>query len=124
MSKFIAAASVADYVQMIDEPSMKMARYKMDKPVDADGTQFVEIMSFDLQLGADIASFNKINLQVETDYTGKQDGFLQRATGVNQEGRQAVVAYWKNKTNSDAALAGFMAHRIAKKLCRICSNQA
>jgi len=44
MQKFMSDASVADYAKMIDGPSMKMARFAIDKPFDANKSQFMEIM--------------------------------------------------------------------------------
>jgi len=114
MKKFMSDASVADYAQMIDGPTMKMARYKMDKAFDATNSQFVEIMAFDVKSGTDIAEFNAINQKVETDFTGKREGFLQRLTGVNEEGRQIVAVYWSSKASSDASIEAFMAHPTSK----------
>ena len=114
MKKFMSDASVADYAQMIDGPTMKMARYKMDKAFDATNSQFVEIMAFDVKSGTDIAEFNTLNQKVETDFTGKREGFLQRLTGVNEEGRQIVAVYWSSKASSDASIEAFMAHPTSK----------
>jgi len=114
MGKFMSDASVADYAQMIDGPTMKMDRFSMDKPFDATSSQFVEIMSFNVKDGSDMAKFNATNQKVETDFTGKRDGFLQRLTGVNADGRQVVAVYWTNKTLSDASLQPFMAAPISK----------
>ena len=66
MNKFMSDASVGDYAQMIDGPSMKMARYEMDKPFDAEKSQFVEVMSFDLVPGTDLTKFDVLNQKVET----------------------------------------------------------
>lgn len=114
MSKFMGDASVADYAQMIDGPSMKMARYAMDKAFDAKGSRFVEVMAFDLQAGTDIAAFDALNHKVETDVTAKREGFLQRLTGSNEEGKQVVAVYWASKATSDAALQPFMNAPLAK----------
>ncbi len=115
MSKFMGDASVADYAKMIDGPSMKMARYGMDKAFDANASEFVEVMTFDLKEGTDLANFNVVNQAVETDFTGKRKGFLQRLTGVNEEGRQAVAVYWTNKADSNASLSAFMGNPTAQK---------
>ncbi len=113
MNKFMGDASVADYAQMIDGNSMKMTRFTMNEPFNANKSQFVEIMSFDLNEGTDIKQFDVLNKRVETDFTGKRDGFLQRMTGVNEAGKQVVAVYWENKTKSDASLKPFMAAPIA-----------
>jgi len=114
MSKFMGDASVADYAQMIDGPSMKMARYAMDKAFDADDSRFVEIMSFDLKPGTDLTKFDALNQKVETDVTSKRDGFRQRLTGVDDAGKQVVAVYWASKATSDAALQPFMDAPISK----------
>ena len=115
MSKFMGEASVADYVQMIDGSTMKMSRYAMDKSFDAERSGFVEIMSFDLVDNKDMDKFNATNLKVETDFTGKREGFVQRLTGSNEAGKQVVAVYWKNKELSDSSLQPFMQAPIAKK---------
>lgn len=115
MNKFMGDASVADYAKMIDAKSMKMSRYAMDKAFNAADSRFVEIMSFDVNAGTDLVQFNTINQKVETDFTGKRKGFLQRLTGVNEAGRQVVAVYWANKELSDASLQPFMEAPISKQ---------
>jgi len=115
MSKFMKDKSVADYAAMIDGPTMKMNRYEMTEKFNADKSEFVEVMSFDLNEGTDLEKFNMLNKKVETDYTGTRKGFLQRMMGSNDEGRQAVAVYWTNKEDSDASLDGFMKNETAKK---------
>lgn len=115
MSKFMADASVADYAKMIDGPSMKMSRYGMDKAFTADESRFVEIMTFDLKPSTDVAAFDALNNSVESEVTAKRDGFLQRLTGVNEEGKQIVAIYWASKATSDAALQPFMDAPLAKE---------
>ncbi len=107
MNKFMGDASVADYAQMMNGSSMKMSRYVMDKDFDAPKSNFVEIMTFDLKEGTDIENFNLLNQKVETDFTGKREGFQQRLTGVNEEGKQVVAVYWSSKLASDASLQAF-----------------
>ena len=115
MSKFMSDQSVADYAQMIDGPTMKMSRYAMDESFNAANSQFVEVMSFDLKAGTDLQNFDVLNKKVETDFTGKRAGFIQRLTGVDEKGKQAVAVFWENKTTSDASLEPFMASSIAKQ---------
>lgn len=114
MNKFMGDAAVADYAQMIDGATMKMTRYAIDKPFSADDSQFVEVMSFDLKAGADIGDFNTLNQQVETNFTAKREGFLERITGVDEAGKQVVAVYWTTKAASDASLDAFMSNTTAK----------
>ena len=115
MSKFMSDASVADYAQMINAPTMKMSRYAIDKTFNAEDSQFVEIMSFDVKSDTDMAKFDALNQRVETDFTGKRKGFSQRLTGVNEAGKQVVAVYWASKASSDAALQPFMEAPVAKE---------
>ncbi len=115
MNKFMGDASVADYAKMIDASSMKMSRYAMDKAFSAKDSRFVEIMSYDVKSGTDMTQFDALNQKVETDFTAKRNGFLQRLTGVNEEGKQVVAVYWASKATSDASLAPFMEAPISKE---------
>ena len=114
MQKFMGDPLVADYSSMIEGSTMKMARYTINKDFSASSSTFVEVMTFDTQEGTDIAAFDKINEKVETEVTAKREGFLQRITGVNAEGKQVVAIYWDTKVNSDAALQPFMSNPISK----------
>lgn len=115
MQKFMTDKSVADYAAMIDGTSMKMSRYLVDKEFTVSSNDFVEVMSFQPQADADLKTFSKTNKKVETEFTAKQNGFLQRITGRNEDGQQVVAVYWDNKANADAALQPFMEHPISKE---------
>jgi heme-degrading monooxygenase HmoA len=115
MKQFMSDASVADYAKMIDVSTMKMSRYTMEKPFDAQSSRFVEIMSFDVKSGTDMEKFEALNQRVETDFTGKRKGFIQRLMGTNEAGRQVVAVYWASKATSDASLQPFMEAPIAKE---------
>ena len=115
MKKFMSDTSVADYAKMINGPTMQMSRYIIDKPFNVDASQFVEIMQYDVKSETDMDQFAIINYKVESDFTGKRKGFMQRLVGTNEAGRQIVVVYWDNKNNSDASMQPFMAAPIAKQ---------
>ncbi len=123
MKKFMSDTSVADYAKMINASTMKMSRYAMDQTFISENSRFVEIMSFDLKKGTDMDAFNATNKKVETDFTGKQEGFLQRLTGVNEAGTQVVAVYWESKELSDASLEPFMQAPIAQQFMQS-MNQA
>jgi len=115
MQKFMGDTSVADYAAMIDPSTMKMNRYVTTDEFKADGNEFVEIMSFNTNSDVDIEKFNTTNKEVETAFTSKQNGFLQRAVGKNDKGEQIVLVYWDTKENSDNVLQSFMSQPIAKE---------
>jgi heme-degrading monooxygenase HmoA len=118
MGKFMADTSVADYAAIIEATTMKMERYTINNTYNAMGSQFVELMAFDLNPETNIADFDNLNQKVETDFTGKRDGFLQRLTGVNNAGKQVVAVYWASKETSDASFKPFMEAPIAKEFMK------
>ncbi|APD07931.1 hypothetical protein UJ101_02432 [Flavobacteriaceae bacterium UJ101] len=115
MQKFMGDSSVADFASMIDGSTMKMARYSTKDQFKANNSQFVEVMSFNTKEGVNREVFDKINKKVETGFSAKQKGFLQRITGVNEKGEQVVAVYWDNKSDSDTALQPFMNNPISKE---------
>lgn len=115
MQKFMTDASVATYASMIEGSSMKMSRYDVNQKFKATASTFVEVMSFQTKKGTNIKAFDKTNKLVETGFTAKQKGFLQRITGVNEKGEQIVAVYWDTKSNSDAAFQPFLSNPIAKE---------
>lgn len=114
MKKFMGDASVADYASMIEASTMKMNRYAINTDFESKNSQFIEMMSFNLKDGVDIQSFNAINEKVASK-TAIQKGYLNRITGVDEEGRQVVVIYWDTKENSDAYLPIFMDNDTSKE---------
>ena len=115
MEKFMSDQSVADYASMIDGATMKMSRYSIEDEFSAENSNFIEVMSFQTKSDIDIENFNQTNKRVETEFTAKQKGFLQRITGVNEQGKQVVAVYWDTKANSDIALQPFMDNAISKE---------
>ncbi len=115
MSKFMKDASVADYGAMIDAGTMKMARYSMDKSYDAAKSEFIEVMTYNLNDGIDYADYVAINDKVEKEVTGPKPGFIQRMIGQDDKANQVVAIFWDNKQNSDAALQPFMNNPISKE---------
>jgi predicted SnoaL-like aldol condensation-catalyzing enzyme/heme-degrading monooxygenase HmoA len=115
MKKFMNDPSVGDFASMIEGSTMKMARYTVQGQFSANNSDFIEVMSFDTKGGTDLIVFDKTNKQVETGFTAKQEGFLQRLTGVDEKGKQIVAVYWDTKANSDKALEPFMQNPISKE---------
>lgn len=115
MDKFMKDESVADYANMIEGETMKMSRFITTDRFSADNSTFTELMTFNTKAGTDIPTFNKTNKKVETDFTGKQKGFLQRITAVSETGEQLVLVYWDTKANSDAVINDFMNAPISKE---------
>jgi len=115
MDRFMTDKSVSDFASMIEGPSMKMSRYSINDKFKTSNSDFIEVMSFTTKPNTNIETFNTINKKVETGFTAKQNGFMQRITGVSENGEQIVAVYWDNKSNSDSALKPFMENTISKE---------
>ena len=115
MSKFMADPSVSDYAGMIEGESMKMNRYTIHQNAPEQESSFVEVMEFDILPDADTEAFDGVNQKVAREVTAPKKGFVDRITGVNENGDRVVVVYWDNKANSDAALQPFMENSLSKE---------
>lgn len=118
MKKFMKDQSVSEYAGMIEGSSMKMNRYTINTAFKAENSQFIEMMSFNLNDGVEKTDFDKINHQV-AEKTAKQKGFVHRITGVNESGRKVVLIYWDTRENSDAYLQPFMNDETSKDFMKM-----
>lgn len=114
MNKFMGADSVADYAGMIEGSTMKMNRFTIHAGAKAENSEFVEMMHFNLGEAASTETFDTANNNVAKE-TATRKGFMQRITGVDENGKQVVVIYWDTNENSDAALQPFMNSETSKK---------
>ena len=115
MQKFMSDTSVADYASMIDGSTMKMSRFTVNEISNDTKSDFIEVMSFNLNDGVNVEDFSSLNTKVGEVVTAPKKGFVQRITGSNEKGKQIVAVYWDNKANSDAALKPFMSHELSKE---------
>ena len=72
-------------------------------------------MEFDILPNADAEAFDAVNQKVDREVTAPKKGFVDRITGVNENGDRVVVVYWDNKANSDAALQPFIENSLSKE---------
>ncbi|WP_420573434.1 nuclear transport factor 2 family protein [Kordia sp.] len=68
----------------------------------------LEVTTFKLKTTANPTKFNALDAAVETNYTSKQPGFINRQSGVNEKGEYVVLVYWNNMENADASMKKFM----------------
>lgn len=123
MTTFMGDPSVADYASMIEGESMKMNRYTIHADVKMQTSEFVEMMSFNLNESSQLEDFNTINNSVASE-TATRKGFMQRITGVDEKGRQVVLVYWDTKENSDAALQPFMSSPTSRQFMDMMSQSS
>lgn len=114
MKKFMSDSSVSEYVGMIDSNTMKMNRYSIQADLATENSDFIEMMSFNLNESVDVNTFDKVN-NIVASKTATQNGFVQRITGTDESGRHVVIIYWDNKKNSDLYLQPFMNDNTSKE---------
>ena len=70
------------------------------------GSAVIEILTFRLASGVDVAAFTALDARVQTEVAYQQPGLLRRTTGCNDEGRWLILQVW---ASSEAAAAGRVA---------------
>ena len=70
------------------------------------GATVIEILTFRLAGGVDVAAFTALDVRVQTEVAYQQPGMLRRTTGRNDEGRWLILQVW---ASSEAAAAGRVA---------------
>ena len=70
------------------------------------GAPVIEILTFRLASGVDVAAFTALDARVQTEVAYQQPGLLRRTTGRNDEGRWLILQVW---ASSAAATAGRVA---------------
>ena len=63
----------------------------------------IEILTFRLASGVDVAAFVALDARVQTEVAYQQPGLLRRTTGRNGEGRWLILQVW---ASTEAAAAG------------------
>lgn len=114
MNKFMTDKSVANYAGMIEGSSMIMNRFSVNANYKEGKSDFIEMMAFNLNNDADAEEFETINADVAKE-TSTKKGFVQRLSGVAENGKHVVVVYWDTEQNSNAYLQPFMNNPNSKK---------
>lgn len=68
----------------------------------------LEVTTFRLKSTVNPIEFNKLDAEVEENYTSKQPGFIKRQSGVNDEGEYVVLVYWNTMEDAAASMEKFM----------------
>lgn len=71
-------------------------------------TSIVEVTTFSLKTTSNMQIFNKLDAEVEVNFTSKQPGFVRRESGVDENGKYTVLVYWKTLADAQASMDRFM----------------
>ncbi len=103
--------TVADYFAMIDGNTFLAERYTTfaipDINFDMASKNVIEITTFNLNSGVDSNAFITRDAQIEQDFASQQPGFIRRTSGVDENGKYAVIVFWEALADADASIAAF-----------------
>lgn len=68
----------------------------------------LEVTSFRTKTSTITSDFNKLDAEVERNFTSKQAGFIKRQSGINEQGEYVVLVYWETLENAEASMQKFM----------------
>ena len=68
----------------------------------------LEVTTFKTQPTTNASTFNKLDAEVENNFTNKQPGFISRQSGTNEKGEYVVLVYWDTHENAQASMQKFM----------------
>ncbi len=67
-----------------------------------------EIVTFRLKDGVSEADFTAETMTMERDFLGKLPGFMDRDTGISDEGEVAVVLHWESAEDAQSSIDKFV----------------
>ncbi len=103
--------TVADYFAMIDAATFSAERYTTFTVPDIAFTMIennvIEITTFNLNAGVNPAVFIARDAEIEQDFASLQPGFVRRTSGVDANGKYAVIVFWETLADADASIEAF-----------------
>ncbi len=103
--------TVADYFAMIDGDTFSAERFTSFEVPNIDfslaSDNVIEVTTFNLNNGIDANAFVTRDAEIEQDFASQQPGFIRRTSGVDANGKYAVIVFWENLANADASIAAF-----------------
>lgn len=67
-----------------------------------------EIVTFRLKDGVSTDDFNRETMTMERDFLGKLPGFVDRDTGISDDGEVAVVLHWASAEDAQSSIDKFV----------------
>lgn len=111
IAAFQADPTVADYFGMIDGNTFSAERYTTFEVPNIDfslaSKNVIEVTTFNLNAGVDANAFVARDAEIEQDFASQQPGFIRRTSGVDANGKYAVIVFWETLADADASIAAF-----------------
>ena len=67
----------------------------------------IEIVTFRLAPGTNVAEFKALDRTVELQHVAKQPGFISRESAAGDNGEWLVVVHWRSVRDAEASMASF-----------------
>ncbi len=111
IAAFGADPTVADYFAMIDGNTFSAERFTTFAVPDINfslvAENVIEVTTFNLNSGVDTDAFERRDAEIEQDFASQQAGFIRRTSGVDADGKYAVIVFWETLADADASIAAF-----------------
>ncbi len=111
IAAFGSDPSVADYFAMIDGATFSAERYTTfaipNIDFDLESKNVIEVTTFKINSDVDENSFISRDAEIERDFASLQPGFIRRTSGVDENGKYAVIVFWESLEDADASIAAF-----------------
>ena len=108
---FGADPTVADYFGMIDGNTFLAERFTTFAVPNINfslaAKNVIEITTFNLNTDVDADAFATRDAEIEQDFASQQPGFIRRTSGVDANGKYAVIVFWETLEDADASIAAF-----------------
>ena len=127
IAAFSSDPTVADYFAMIDGNTFSAERYTSFALPNIDfslvANNVIEITTFNINADVDSEAFEIRDAEIEQDFASQQPGFIRRTSGVNENGKYAVIVFWDALEDADASIAAFStAETVADYFAMIDAN--
>ena len=100
-----------DYFAMIDGNTFLAERYTTFEVPNIDfslaSKNVIEVTTFNLKSDVDEDAFIRRDAEIEQDFASQQPGFIRRTSGVDENGKYAVIVFWEALADADASIAAF-----------------
>ena len=111
IAAFGADPTVADYFAMIDGSTFVAERYTTFEVPDINfnlaAKNVIEVTTFNLNSGVNDAAFITRDAEIEQEFASQQPGFIRRTSGVDADGKYAVIVFWETLADADDSIAAF-----------------
>lgn len=99
------------YKNMVDTATASIKRFSVkddhSNSLKDEKAYVIEIATFKAKSEIQRDTFDKRDLQVESDYISRQTGYIARRIGIAENGERMMLIFWKTLADADAGMKEF-----------------